>query len=279
VPERVAASVVETADNLFPVIYFAPATVLEVSAGPQTIRRWAFANRLPSRVVGIYSDAGGAWQEVRIVPPSSCEESLETLEVPVPAGQCPGNDFFAQRTDAVVQAQQVDVVWQAVGYDERWDVFRAENTLFGSPDKWTVTDVTSTADGVASQGPGVGLKGNTLNVLWSDNADPAWKVRGSRASGAVSGDKAFLPDVVAKDSNIVYAAYSRVNPATLDYDIYWNKSVTGGTSWPFETRLPVSSPDPSLYPSVTYDIQGQHTWVVWREGNGPNWTLKGQQIE
>jgi hypothetical protein len=70
-------------------------------------------------------------------------------------------------------------------------------------EQWTVTDVTSTADGVTSQIPGVALKGNTLNVLWSDNADPAWKVRGSRASGAVSGDNAFLPDVVVKDDNIV----------------------------------------------------------------------------
>jgi hypothetical protein len=97
-PERVAASVVETADNLFPTMYFAPATVLEVSAGPQTIRRWAFATRLPSRLVAIYSDAGMAWKEVRIVPPSSCEESLEMLEEPVPPGQCPGRDFFAQRS-------------------------------------------------------------------------------------------------------------------------------------------------------------------------------------
>jgi hypothetical protein len=280
-PERVAASVVETADNLFPAMYLAPATVLEVSAGPQTIRRWAFATRLPSRLVAIYSDAGMAWKEVRIVPPSSCEQSLETLEDPVPPGQCPGPDFFAQRPDAVVQAQRVDVVWQAVGYDERWDIFKAENTLFGMPDKWTVTDVTSTADGVTSQVPGVALKGNTLNVLWSDNADPAWKVRGSRASGAVSGDNAFLPDVVVKDDSVVYAVYSRINPATLDYDIYWNKSINGGTSWPLETvlTLPGMSPDPSLYPSVTYDIQGQHSWVVWREGNGPNWTLKGQRIE
>ncbi len=197
-PERVAASVVETADDPFPVAYFAPATVLEASPGQGQIRRWAFATRLPSRVVGIYSAPGGAWQEVRIVPPTPCDETLEMLEVP--AFVCPGPDFFAQRPDAAVQGQRVDVVWQAVGYDERWDVFQAENTLFGSPDQWTVTDVTSTSDGVSALVPGVTLKGNTLNVLWADNADAAWKVRGSRASGAVSGDNAFLPDVAVKDS-------------------------------------------------------------------------------
>jgi hypothetical protein len=197
----------------------------------------------------------------------------------VPAFTCPGQDFFAQRPDAAVQGQRVEVVWHAVNYDERWDVVRAQNTLFGSPETWTVTDVTSTSDGVTSLVPGVALKGTTLNVLWSDNADAAWRVRGSRASGAVSGDDAFLPDVAVKDSNIVYSVYSRINPATLDYDIYWNRSDNGGVLWSVETRLPVTSPDPSLHPSVTYDTQGQRAWVVWREGNGPNWTLKGQRIE
>jgi hypothetical protein len=275
-PERVGASVVETGDSPFPVAYFAPATVLEQSGNGQ-IRRWAFANRLFSRVVGIYADPGAGWREVRLVPPQPCDESLAVLEVP--SFVCPGQDFFAQRMDTAVQGNRVEVAWQAVNYDERWDVVRAENTLFGSPDAWTVTDVTSTSDGVTSLAPGMGFKGNTLNVLWGDNADAAWKVRGSRASSAVSGDNAFLPDVAAKDSNIVYAAYSRINPATLDYDIYWNRSNTGGTSWLLETRLPVTSPEPSLYPSVTYDNQGDHTWVVWREGNGPNWTVKGQRIE
>jgi hypothetical protein len=278
-PERVATSEVETPGDgdPFPVAYFAPATVLEMSIGQVQIRRWAFATRLPSRVVGIYSDFGAPWEEVRIVPPAPCEETLEVLEVP--AFTCPGQDFFAQRPDAAVALQKVEVVWQAVNIDERWDVVRAENTLFGSPDEWTVADVTSTSDGVTSLAPGVALKGNTLNVLWADNADAAWKVRGSRTSGAVSGDSAFLPDVAVRDSNIVYAVYSRVNPATLDYDIYWNRSDNGGVLWTLETRLPVTSPDPSLHPSVTYDNQGQRAWVVWREGNGPNWTLKAQRIE
>jgi hypothetical protein len=194
-----------------------------------------------------------------------------------PDAACPGAGFLAQRPDATVHGQQVDLVWQAVGTDNRWDVFQSETTDFDSPDAWSVP--ADTPDGVTSHLPSVTLKGNTLNVLWADNADTAWKVRGSLASGAVSGDNAFLPDVVAKDSDIVYAAYSRVNPATLDYDIYWNKSITGGTFWQTETQLPGASLDPSLYPSVTYDQQGQHAWVVWREGNGPNWQLKGQRIE
>ena len=171
---------------------------------------------------------------------------------------------------------RVDLVWQAVGLDERWDVFQAENTAYNLPGTWTKTAVTNNTD-VTSHVPGVTLKGNTLNVLWADNADPAWKVRGSLASDAVSGDNAFLPDVAAKDADTVYAVYSRVNDTTDDYDIYWNRSGNGGVLWPFETLLGASA-DPSLYPSVTYDQQGQHAWVVWREGNGPNWEIKGQQI-
>jgi hypothetical protein len=277
-PERAATSVVEPDEDSPLVIYFAPAAVLQVGAAPQ-IRRWAFASQLASRVWGFYSPLGGGeWTPVQIVSPSdpnACEESLDTLEEPEAA--CPGAGFLAQRPDATVQGQQVDLVWQAVGTDERWDVFQSETTDFDLPEAWSVPE--DMPDGVTSHLPSVTLKGNTLNVLWADNADPEWKVRGSLASGAVSGENAFLPDAAAKDGLTIYATYSRLTtPGTTNYDIYWNRSADGGLSWPLETQLPVASPDPSLYPSVTYDQQGQHTWVVWREGNGPNWTLKGQQI-
>ena len=197
-----------------------------------------------------------------------------------PAVGCPGPGFFAQRPDAAVQAQQVDLVWQAIGQGNRWDVFQAENRNF-DPDHWMVAAVSDDHDSVTAYVPGATLKGNTLNVLWADDADPAWKVRGSRAPapGAVSSENAFLPDVVAKDSFVVYAAYSRVNDTTDDCDIHWNRSDDGGVSWAGEVSLVVTPATPSLFPSVTWDGQGQHAWAVWREGNGPNWTIQGQQVE
>jgi hypothetical protein len=118
----------------------------------------------------------------------------------------------------------------------------------------------------------------SIDGIRSNNADPAWKVRGSLASGPVSGDNAFLPDVVAKDADTVYAVYSRVNDTTDDYDIYWNLSDSGGVSWIGEVPLGETPATPSLFPSVTWDAQGQHAWAVWREGNSPTWTIQGQQI-
>ncbi len=68
-------------------------------------------------------------------------------------------------------------------------------------------------------------------------------------------------------------------PSNGDYDIYWNKSTDGGVHWGLEQTLSITGGIPSLFPSVTWDAQGVHAWVAWREGGSPNWSLKAQQVE
>lgn len=277
-PERVATSVVETLAMPAPTAYFAPATVLEVQTGTQNSRLWVYTSRLMSKVVGFYRDNGGAWSAEQTIARSStsCLDTLDGIENPSAA--CPGPAFLGQRLDAAVQGARIDLEWQTVSADNRWDVYQAEQSVFGGP--WNVTPVTGISDGVTAHLPGVSLNGSTLNVLWSDNqeAGPVWRVRGSRASSPISGTNAFLPDVAPKSSSEVYAAYSRVNPTTGDYDIYWNRSTTGGVSWGFEANLLLTTGIPSLFPSVTWDAQGTHAWVAWREGSAPGWGIKAQQI-
>jgi len=168
---------------------------------------------------------------------------------------------------------------------------------FADPSDWTVSNVTSTVDTVTSSGPAVGFFGNPNqpNYLWSDDLEeltcsagqcppqpcfpqPVWKVRGSRATAPISGADAFLPDAVMTTGQDVFAVYSRLNPGTADYDIYWNKSENGGVLWLGETRLAETTNAPSLYPSVTYRAQGSEVWAVWREPVAGEWRIKGQRF-
>lgn len=157
---------------------------------------------------------------------------------------------------------------------------------WGQPGTWTISQVTSPVDNRAQTYlPTVEYQGNNLNVLWADNREliggnPVWRIWGNQSTSAISGPQSFLPSVVAKNANTVWAAYSRVNPATGDYDIFWNKSVTGGQYWLSETPL-LPTPNPSLWPSIAYDNTmplDLRLWVVWREWNGTDWDIKGLPI-
>jgi hypothetical protein len=212
---------------------------------------------------------------------NGCAETLETLEDPPAACREPA--FFAQRPDAASQAnnQTIELVWQGMWADKTWEVFRAENTSLGNPTSWTIHRQNLQGDLVEAVHPAVTLHGSTVNTLWADDADNGtWRVRGSRSSSAVSGPNAFMPDATAKSANDVYAAYSRINPNTSDFDIYWNKSVNGGVTWSVNENVLLTSPaSPSLYPSITYDQSNSAMWVFWREGNGPNWTIRGKRFD
>jgi len=284
-------------------VYLSPASVLEVNQNPQAWRRWVFGMRLPSDVLGFRQEQGtGSWTEVKILDecngiPPVCEKTLESLEEP--KAECLGPWFFAQRPDATARGTRVHLAWQAEGTDRRWDVFEAEHTVFGTPTQWACANVSSLTDGLTGHLPAVSLDGNpqVLNRLWADNNAGIWKVRAKKDLGSdvsISGANAFLPDIVRAtkatppQNTNVYAVYSRVvNPldpvdplAARNYDIYWNKSQDGAL-WeleePLEPPYPTSTA-PSLFPSITYDAQGDGLWIVWREGDGPNWAIKGQKI-
>jgi hypothetical protein len=206
------------------------------------------------------------------------DRASRAIFLPPPACRQPA--LFAQQPDAVNQGQTVELAWQAIWQDKTWDLFQAENTSLATPTTWSVTRVTPAGDTAKPLHPGVTLQGSTINTLWADDADGGmWRVRGSRSSAPISGTNAFLPDATAKSATDVYAAYSRINDGTGDYDIYWNKSVFGGVSWVGEVRLLETPGSPSLYPSITYDQQNQKVWVFWREGNGPNWMLRGKRFD
>ena len=286
-PVQIAASVVETAEFPFPAAYYAPANVLEVSASPSW-RRWVFGMQLQSWVVGFYFTKDATdWVRHNIVSPGDCPQTDEAVEAPPTA--CLGPGFLAQRPDAASQGTDIRLVWQAVSPDNRWDVFKAEHSNFGTPSDWAVSNVTSTVDTVTSHSPAVGFFGNPNqpNYLWSDDLEqisctpqpcPVWKVRGSRATAAISGADAFLPDAVMTTGQQVFAVYSRVNPGTADYDIYWNDSTDGGQLWGPERKLAETTNAPSLFPSVTYRAQGSEVWAVWREPVAGVWRIKGQRF-
>ena len=294
-PEVVAQSLSEftTTNHMF---YYAPTTVLEVEQSTNSRRVWVITSKFSNTLLGFYKNLpDGLWTQVTIVTDEPCTEDPTD---PDNERVCPPPQYkaaYAQHTRAAAQGTNVEVVWQALEDDDyRWRVFRGNHRNWGVPTEWTITqEALPNNPVVQTYLPSVEYQGNNLNILWTDNRvveagedpaiNPVWRIWGNQSTSAISGPQSFLPSVVAKNATFVYSAYSRVNPATGNYDIFWNKSDNGGVYWPNETLLtPVgTSPGPSLWPSIAFDNKmplDLRLWVVWGEWNGTDWDIKGLPI-
>lgn len=121
----------------------------------------------------------------------------------------------------------------------------------------------------------IASSGDSLHVLWHDNRDGNYEIYYKRSSDGGSNwgadtrltNNASLSEYpsVSASGQVVHAVWHDNRDGNPE--IYYKRSIDGGSSWGADTRL-TNSTNSSYYPSVA--ISGQAVHVVWsdmRDGN------------
>jgi len=181
------------------------------------------------------------------------------------------NSSLSDDPSVSVSGQVIHIVF----YDNRdgnYEIYYKRSTDGGS--SWGA-DVRLTNNVLISGRPSVAVSGQSAHVIWHDNRDGNYEIYYKRSSDGGSSwgadtrltNNASLSEYpsVSASGQVVHAVWHDNRDGNPE--IYYKRSIDGGSSWGADTRL-TNSTNSSYYPSTA--ISGQAVHVVWsdmRDGN------------
>ncbi len=198
------------------------------------------------------TDAGISWQsDVRLTNAAGSSESPAIAAAP---------------------SGDVHVAW----FDNRdggaYEIYYKRSTDHGSI--WG-SDQRLTNDPGVSFGASVALSGANVHIAFQDSRDGQWEIYYKRSTdgGVTWGSDTRLTNAAAtSEAASIAVSGSNLHVVWWDnrdgnYEIYYKRSTTGGTSWETDTRL---TNDPSWSQNPFLAISGSRLHVVWKDGRAGN---------
>jgi len=198
------------------------------------------------------TDAGVSWQsDSRLTDAAGSSESPSVAAVP---------------------SGDVHVAW----FDNRdggaYEIYYKRSTDHGST--WG-TDQRLTNDPGVSFGASVALSGPNVHIAFQDSRDGQWEIYYKRSTdgGATWGTDTRLTNATATSEHAsIVASGPNAHLVWWDnrdanYEIYYKRSTTGGTSWEADTRL---TNDASWSQQPFIAVSGPRLHVVWKDGRDGN---------
>jgi hypothetical protein len=178
------------------------------------------------------------------------------------------NSFINNSSQATASSgDQVHVVWYDFRDGELPEVYYKRSTDGGL--QWEA-DVRFTNDPGSSVNPAIGVSGNTVHVVWSDDqlGNDEIFYRRSFDGGATWGDAIPLtshPAIsrvpsIAVNGSILHIIWRDEREGNSE--IYYKRSTDGGTTWSTDTRL---TNDPGLSNSTSISVSGTIVHAAWRD--------------
>jgi hypothetical protein len=174
-----------------------------------------------------------------------------------------------------VSGQAVNIVWQEERDGNR-EIYFKRSTDGGI--SWNA-DTRMTNDPSNSWNPSIGISGQAVHIVWSDERDG----NGSEVYYKRSTDGGTTWGTDTRLTNAPYGSnYSSVSVSgqvvhivwedgrDFNVDIYYKRSTDGGVSWGADTRL-TYDPSLSYYPSVA--VSGSVVHAVWQDNRNGNWEV------
>ncbi len=171
-----------------------------------------------------------------------------------------------------VSGQDVHVVWQDYR-DGNYEIYYKHSTNAGV--NWG-TDTRLTSNSAYSEYPSVSVSGSSVHVVWQDSRDGNYEIYHKRSTdaGVSWGADTRLTNnpadsryaSVSVSGSVVHVVWQDLRDGIKE-EIYYKRSMDGGTTWGVDTRLTNNSYF-SEFPSVS--VSGSVVHVVWeddRDGN------------
>jgi BNR repeat-like domain len=133
----------------------------------------------------------------------------------------------------------------------------------------------------ASYAPAIALDGSNVYVVWSDDTPGNNEIYFKKsATGGIAWTSAkrltytpsfSIPPAIAVNGSNIYVVWGEYDNVTLGDDVYFKKSVDGGSTWQASKRLTYTSED-NYYPylGVAIAVAGSNLYLAWHDDSPGN---------
>ena len=181
------------------------------------------------------------------------------------------SSLLSEYPSVSVSGQAAHVVW-VDNRDGNSEIYYKRSSDGGS--SWGA-DTRLTNNSSLSEDPSVSVSGQVIHIVFYDNRDGNYEIYYKRST---DGGSSWGTDVRLTNNSLISGRPTVAISGQLahviwhdnrdgNYEIYFKRSIDGGSTWEADTRL-TNNPSLSEYPSVS--ISGQVVHAVWhdtRDGN------------
>jgi len=181
-----------------------------------------------------------------------------------------GGNYNSYNPTIAVDGPNIYVVWE-----ESYEIYFKRSVDGG--DTWT-TNKRLTNNAGYSQYPAIAVDGSNIYVVWTDSTPGNYEIYFKRS---VDGGDTWTTNkrltnnaggsvypAIAVDGSNIYVVWQDTTPGNSE--IYFKKSVDGGTTWATNKRLTNNSGG-SVYSAIAVD--GPNIYVVWYDNSPGNYEI------